>query len=108
MPSILPTQLFSGYAVSGGNIQIPIASLSGLAAAEADAVTGDGREVARAFVETMVSAILALPAANRPARLAVVKANPQGTGVDQVTQSYTISFNLLINQGEADLQLEPA
>jgi hypothetical protein len=108
MAAITPLQLFSGYNATATDITIPIASLIGLTAAEADETTGDGREVARAIIETITASYLALPVANRPARMSATKANPQGTGVDQVNQVYGFTFSLSIAQGEADLLAEPA
>jgi hypothetical protein len=45
-----PMLLFSGYVSDGTSITIPIADLIGLTAAEADAVTGDWREILQAIL----------------------------------------------------------
>jgi hypothetical protein len=45
-----PNSLFAGYAADGASLTIPIASLTGLTAAEADAVTGDWREILQAVM----------------------------------------------------------
>jgi hypothetical protein len=45
-----PRNLFSGYAADGTSLTIPIASLTGLTTAEADAVTGDWREILQAVM----------------------------------------------------------
>jgi hypothetical protein len=44
-----PKYIFPNYLSDGTNITIPIASLIGLTAAEADAVTGDCREILQAI-----------------------------------------------------------
>ncbi|ANV92032.1 hypothetical protein [Picosynechococcus sp. PCC 8807] len=97
----LPTDYFADYelleatdpAPSQG-IFIPLASLAGLSAVEANATTGDGREVVRNLVETAVSAQLAAIAADAtvaPQNFGVVKSNPVGSGIDTYNQSYQIS-----------------
>lgn len=48
-----PTSIWPSYSSDGTNITIPIAQLPGLSAAEADAVTGDWREVMQTMVRTL-------------------------------------------------------
>jgi hypothetical protein len=45
-----PEQVIPGYSSDGTSITLPIASLIGLTAAEADAVTGDWREILQAIL----------------------------------------------------------
>jgi hypothetical protein len=45
-----PEKVLPGYSSDGTNISIPIASVIGLTAAEADAVTGDWREILQAIL----------------------------------------------------------
>jgi len=47
---VAPEQAIPGYSSDGKNITMPIASLIGLSAAEADAVTGDWREILQAIL----------------------------------------------------------
>jgi hypothetical protein len=48
--SLSPVYVIDGYSSDGTNITIPIASLIGLTAAEADAITGDWREILQAIL----------------------------------------------------------
>ncbi len=50
---VAPSTWISGYASDGTNITIPIASLEGLTAGEANATTGDIRKLMLAFETTM-------------------------------------------------------
>lgn len=88
-----PSALLPGYTSDGTNITIPLASLPGLTAAEADATTGDSREVIRAFMEQVYSHITALPAADKPARVTVTKPNPTPQANSVLRQGYTINFD---------------
>lgn len=97
MANILPTVLFPNISVVGSDVVIPLGDLAGLTASEADPVTGDGRELARILVETIASKVLALPTADRPTRMTVAKANPQGIALDQIRQNYTVGFDVSLD-----------
>jgi hypothetical protein len=73
MADILPTDLFPGYevvaadgTVTADSIVIPMTALPYLTAAEANATTGDGRELARQLDLMIHDKITALPEADRP------------------------------------------
>lgn len=103
MASITPSQLFPGMSADATTITIPLADLAGLTQAEADPATGDGREVSRILLETMVSKVSALAVANRPTKMTVSKSNPQGIGIDQIRQAYSLSFDVGVNSSGATL-----
>ncbi|WP_342597673.1 hypothetical protein VKI21_06835 [Cyanobacterium aponinum UTEX 3222] len=94
MANILPSVLFPNMTSDGTSITIPLTDLPALTSAEADPATGDGREVARAIVEQVVSQVSALDANNAPTEMIVTKANPIGQGEDTVRQSYTLAFDI--------------
>ncbi len=101
MPNVTPTQLFAGYTydATAGEVRIPIAALSGLTAAEANATTGNGMEVLRTIVDGANAAIAALATTARPVRASISKPNPSiatGTGIEPGTlrQTYSLSFDL--------------
>lgn len=94
---MLPTEIFPNLTVNGTDLVIPLSDLEGLTASEADPVTGDGREVARILVNTIVTKFLAIPAQDRPARFVAGKANPQGIGVEQIRQNYTLGFDVILD-----------
>ncbi|MGG6293799.1 hypothetical protein ACQ4M4_05185 [Leptolyngbya sp. AN02str] len=103
MPAIQPTDLFPGYdlldatdpAPSQG-IFIPLADLSGLTAAEADAATGDGRKVAYEVLRKVESSFTAIPTADRPTRMNVTLGTPTGVNANIVRRSYTLTFDVSI------------
>lgn len=73
MADILPTDIFPGYqvvledgTVAADSIVIPLSALPHLTAAEANATTGDGREVARQIDIAINEAIAALPTDEKP------------------------------------------
>ncbi|AUC61796.1 hypothetical protein AA637_11850 [Cyanobacterium sp. HL-69] len=94
---MLPTDLFPNLSTDGTSITIPLTDLDGLTASEADPATGDGRELARILVNSMVTKYLEIPQQDRPARFVASKANPQGIGVEQIRQTYTLGFDVLLD-----------
>lgn len=99
--NVTPTQLFTGftYDATASEIRIPIADLSGLTAAEANATTGNGMEVLRTIVDAANTAIAALASSARPTKSSITKPNPSiatGVGVAAGTlrQTYALSFDL--------------
>ncbi|BAQ67071.1 hypothetical protein [Geminocystis sp. NIES-3709] len=106
MANITPAQLFPGLTIDGTDVVIPLEDLAGLTSVEADPATGDGRELARVLLDTIASKVLALSTANRPTKMTVTKANPQGIGIDSVRQAYTMSFDVSIDATGAALVAE--
>lgn len=106
MADILPIDLFAGYTSNGTSITIPIASLSGLSAAEVSASNGDGREVARAIITQIFTAINGLDSVNKPTKMCVSRSNLSGINSDTVRQSYTFSFDLTINSNSLSIANE--
>lgn len=106
MANITPAQIFPAMTSDATSITIPLANLVGLTQAEADPATGDGREVARIIVDTITSKILALATADKPTKFSVTKANPQGIGVDQIRQAYTMAFDVAVQSSGASLVAE--
>lgn len=64
-----PTELFAGYSSDGTNITIPIASISGLTAAEADTTTGDWRSIFLSLCATAFTHYDGLADEDRPTAL---------------------------------------
>lgn len=96
----LPTDYFAGYTSDGTNITIPIASISGLTAAEADAGTGNGSEVVNKLIETAQATILAADAADRPANLAFENATlPLFIDANTVQTSVIITARKVVETG---------
>ena len=59
-----------------------------------DGSSGDSFDVSYIFLELLWSGYYALPPEQRPTNWAISKLNPQGTGVDEFRQTYTINFSL--------------
>ncbi len=109
----LPTVLLSGYELLAATdpapaqgIFIPLATLTGLTAAEADEETGDGRKVAFELCRALQTSFAAIPLANRPTRMNAAKGTPAGVDANTVSQSYTFTYQLGISG--SDVADEPA
>lgn len=101
MAAILPTALFPGFeyvtaagTVTADSIVIPLASLPGLTAAEADPTTGDGREVARQLDLAIHEAYAGLDVELRPTAMTStlgIGALSNGDRRITVTKTYLLS-----------------
>ena len=107
MALTIPFTFFPGITADTNGITIPYASLPGLAEREADPQGGDGRAVALAMVERIFMTLDALDNDNRPLGMVVSKSNPVGSGVNQVNQSYTVTFTFTYETDSVALLPEP-
>ena len=106
MADILPSVLFPNMTADVTGITIPYTDIPALSQAEADPATGDGREVARGLIEAIATSVLALDTANAPTQFLVTKANPVGQGINTIRQSYTMSFDQVIDPTNASMDSE--
>ena len=101
---IIPTDLFPSYTYGTGTLSIDISDLEGLDAAEADAVTGDGRKVAYHLIKQIHAAIDAMAQADKPNRFIVA------TGglavVDSTTLAQSYSQTVYLGLGAVDVATE--
>ena len=111
MPAVAPTALIQNYvflaattAAPSDGLFIPLASLTGLTSAEANASTGDGRKVVFEILKEVLEQYTALATASRPNKLTITRAVPTGVDAASIRQSYTFSFDLDI--AIADLAAE--
>lgn len=112
MAAIVPTDLFAGYALdtsSPGNefICIPISNLTGLTLSEANATTGDGREVARILIEKITASIEALDAAAKPTKMTITRNNVVGVSSTTIRRSYNFAFDENVDATVTTLASEP-
>jgi len=107
MPSISPTNIFSGYTATATDITIPLAALPGLTTAEAHATTGDGRELLRIILEKYFSAIEGMQAANRPVSMLINRGNLVGLSANMIRRSYSISFDESVGATATSIKAEP-
>ena len=89
--NLAPSHWLSGYALTDTNtkISIPLSSLPGLDATEANASTGDIRKVARALMAALYAAWLSEDAADRPTRMTLSRS----TSVDDLTETTVRNYN---------------
>lgn len=104
--NIAPTTIFPGYTSDGTEITIPIAALDGLTAAEANATTGDVREVLRSILLTANNAIIALPSADKPSKMSITASNPQALSAEQQRHTYTAQFTVNVDPALASVAPE--
>lgn len=96
MATVRPTQLWNGYTSDGTNITIPIASLSKLTVANANANTGNAADVLWALLDKAVDSINGLSAEAKPTKFALTRANltvvPGTAGT--IRQDYGVQIQL--------------
>ncbi len=98
----LPTDFFPSYSTDGVDLTIPIADLPGLTAAEADALTGDGRKLAFELIKQIQAAYTQLDPT--PGRMNATVGTPTGISPTVARRSYTLTFDVDIS--EADVAAE--
>ena len=99
--SIVPTDYLAGYtylangaAAPAAGIFIPLTTLTGLDASEADAATGDIRKIARSVFDALYTSYAAKTEA--PSKFNILRSrNPSFSGTDlMVEDSYTVTVSL--------------
>lgn len=105
---MLPTELFASYSLETVDtvqgVFIPLASISGLTAAEANETTGDGREVWRALCMTAYEAITSDP--TPPAKLTASKSEGI-TGPTRRRLDLTFGFDVIVPIASYQMEPEP-
>ena len=86
-----PNQWLADWAEAGGDITLPVASVTGLTAAEADGEDGDIRKVLFALCETVYAVWDATAAADRPAGMKIYK-QTSGTSGNNVKRTFVFEF----------------
>lgn len=105
--NLTPSLLFPGFTLNTESISLPFSVLPGLKDIEMNPTLGDGRAVALALIEQIFVALDGLDSENRPLGLNVTKNNPVGSGINQVTQTYTISFTYTYSVDAVNFLGEP-
>ena len=78
-------------------IFIPLGSLPGLTAAEADPYTGDVRKIMYELNRIVFARFTALDPEGRPTKFTITRATPSGVNATTIRQSYITSFDLAID-----------
>lgn len=105
MANILPTDIFTGYevvnaagAVTADSIVIPLSNFEGLTAEETNALTGDGREIARQIDEVIYAKLQAMATEDRPTKMTWVRTIGTITGDNRrITYQRTYDLEAPIN-----------
>lgn len=107
MANVVPTQLIPGIDLLAASapapsqgLFIPLASLPGLTAIEADETTGDARKVVYELSRALFANYTALALASRPGKLTIVRGTPTGVDSTTVRQSFTFSIDLDISASD--------
>jgi hypothetical protein len=90
---LTPDAWIPGWSEDGTNITIPIASLDGLTAAEADATTGNIGKCLRAILQTCYTHQQTLATADKPVEFSFLR----GTTTDDILQTTTRTLSLRAN-----------
>jgi hypothetical protein len=111
MAKPLPTDLFAGLELlaaagpaTAESIAIPLASLSGLTAAEADPLTGDARELMLALITAAYLEHSTLPT---PSTKMSIERSEVATGESTRRLDYSISFFVEVPSSAYAMQSEP-
>ena len=86
----VPTTFLASWSEDATNITLPIASVTGLTAAEADGASGDIREILRTLLETVYAVYAAQDAADRWTKCTMQKA----VAIDPITNLISTQFTL--------------
>lgn len=112
MAIVRPPQLLTGYvllasaaAAPSQGIFIPLTSVSGLTAVEADTTTGDGRKVAFEILRAVFANYTALSTAAKPGKMAIARGTPVGVDSSTVRQTFTVSFDLDITGSDVTAEV---
>lgn len=90
-----PTNYIAGYNCDGTNITIPLATFSGLSAAEANNATGDVRKVIYHFTEMAYTSLAGLASSNRPVELVMGRQGQEVQGTNLLQRVYSVVVNLV-------------
>ena len=105
--SVKPTDLIASWSENGTDATFPLASVPGLTAAEADATTGDWREILRTFCEAGYQLYYTTATADKPAGITVARTGPQADAAGVETTIYQLTFRTTANVAGATL-ISPA
>ena len=83
-----PSSFIASWSEDGTDVTFPIASLSELTAAEADAATGDWRKVLFAVLEHAYTYYTALPSGDQPTKVVITRSTTVDAS-DVMTRTYT-------------------
>jgi hypothetical protein len=93
--------------VTAQSVAIPLTTLEGLSAAEANPTTGDIREVTRTILDSLYNAILTTPEADRPTRMTIEKTiNRNIDDINKQFHTYIVRFQTQVPSDSISMQAE--
>ena len=101
-----PSAWLANWAEDGTDITVPIATFPQLTAAEADAASGDIRDIVFAIVDKLYEEWVGRATADRPTKWTCSKSVSQNTTTGEVTNTYTFVLRTTISA--QDVADEPA
>ncbi|MGD1850524.1 MAG: hypothetical protein ACFCBU_07900 [Cyanophyceae cyanobacterium] len=94
-----PTDIFgTTYTANETGVTIPLASLPGVSAQEANKDNGDFRRVLRGILESAYTGANNL--SDAPGFFSIAKSGLNGIGGNRVRVSYTVSFDMEVTEAE--------
>ena len=107
MAQVPPSDVLEGFALLGAGdaapeegIFVPLTTLSGLDADEANAETGSIAKVAFEFDKAVEAGYNAIPTANRSSRMTVTRGTPTGASASTVNQTIAKTYTLSIDSSD--------
>lgn len=98
-----PTTWIDDYSVSNGDIVIPIATFDGLSSAEADAETGDIRQIVLAICNELYSVWENTQAIDKPTKMTMARSRAYNDVTSTMVETYTFSFqNTIVDENVKD------
>lgn len=91
--TIVPTDYLPSWSEDATNITVPIASITGLTADEADGTTGDIREILRTILDTIYAVYAAQASADRWTKCAMTKSASVNTTTNVITNQFVVTFS---------------
>lgn len=102
-----PADWIPSWSEDATNITVPIASFPELTAAEADATTGDIREVLYALLEVLRAKYVATAEADRPTKMTIARSTYVDEATEVVYRTYTVGFQLTEADAAMTVMAEP-
>ena len=89
-----PAQWVANWSEDATNITIPIASIPEITKEEADGATGDMRKCIYALLAKFYAFWLTIPAADRPAMMAIYRSTSVNDTTGETTQTFQFQFKV--------------
>ena len=99
-----PSNWLASWSEDGTNITLPIASIPGLTAVEADGASGDIRNTLYPLLETLYAKWLTVAEADRPTKMTIYRNSVVDDLTNKLTRQYTFTFTTDISGEEVSAE----